>query len=100
MWDLSVLGFGGKANFAGIGQSWLRASAKRRAAEDLPKRRGAPRAVIGGYLNALTALSSSLSGRAGLRLLSAILGWGDLRDDDALRTFVREHPLVAFRPAA
>lgn len=35
-----------------------------------------------------------------LRLLSAILGWGDLRDDDALRTFVREHPLVAFRPAA
>ena len=85
---------------AGIGQSWLRASAKRWAAEDLPKRRGAPRAVIGGYLNALTALSSSLSGRAGLRLLSAILGWGDLRDDDALRTFVREHPLVAFRPAA
>ena len=36
---------------------------------------------------------------ARLRLASAILGWGDLFDDDALREFVRSHPFVALRPA-
>jgi deazaflavin-dependent oxidoreductase (nitroreductase family) len=34
-----------------------------------------------------------------LRLLRTILGWGDLRDDAAVRDFVQTHPLVAFRPA-
>jgi deazaflavin-dependent oxidoreductase (nitroreductase family) len=34
-----------------------------------------------------------------LRLLSAVLGWGNLADDDAVRRFVRGHPFVAFRPA-
>jgi hypothetical protein len=34
-----------------------------------------------------------------LRLISTVLGWGDLRDDDALRKFVPAHPFVAFRPA-
>ena len=34
-----------------------------------------------------------------LRLLSAILGWGDLRDDVAIHGFIRTHPFVAFRPA-
>lgn len=33
-----------------------------------------------------------------LRLISTILGWGDLGDDGALRAFVRDHPFVAFRP--
>jgi deazaflavin-dependent oxidoreductase (nitroreductase family) len=35
-----------------------------------------------------------------LRLLSTILGWGDLRDNDAAHEFIRTHPFVAFRPAA
>ena len=35
-----------------------------------------------------------------LRLISTILGWGDLRDDAAVRGFIRTHPFVAFRPAA
>jgi deazaflavin-dependent oxidoreductase (nitroreductase family) len=35
-----------------------------------------------------------------LRLISTILGWGDLRDDAAVRSFLRTHPFVAFRPAA
>ena len=35
-----------------------------------------------------------------LRLLSAILGWGDLRDDATAREFVKTHPFVAFRPGA
>jgi deazaflavin-dependent oxidoreductase (nitroreductase family) len=34
-----------------------------------------------------------------LRLLSTILGWGDLRDDAAVRGFIHTHPFVAFRPA-
>jgi deazaflavin-dependent oxidoreductase (nitroreductase family) len=34
-----------------------------------------------------------------LRFFSTVLGWGDLRDDDRVREFVRTHPFVAFRPA-
>jgi len=34
-----------------------------------------------------------------LRFFSTVLGWGDLRDDAAVRQFVRSHPFVAFRPA-
>ncbi|MGB8380218.1 MAG: nitroreductase family deazaflavin-dependent oxidoreductase [Dermatophilaceae bacterium] len=34
-----------------------------------------------------------------LRLISTILGWGDLRDDTVAREFVHDHPFVAFRPA-
>jgi deazaflavin-dependent oxidoreductase (nitroreductase family) len=34
------------------------------------------------------------------RFISTILGWGDLRSDDAVRTFVADHPFVAFRPLA
>jgi deazaflavin-dependent oxidoreductase (nitroreductase family) len=32
------------------------------------------------------------------RLISGILGWGDLQNDDTVRRFVRAHPFVAFRP--
>jgi deazaflavin-dependent oxidoreductase (nitroreductase family) len=35
-----------------------------------------------------------------LRLLAAILGWGDLRSDMAVRDFVRSRPFVAFRPSS
>jgi deazaflavin-dependent oxidoreductase (nitroreductase family) len=35
-----------------------------------------------------------------LRLISSILGWGDLRDDARVRRLVQTHPFVAFRPAA
>ena len=34
-----------------------------------------------------------------MRLISTILGWGDLRDDAAVRDFIHTHPFVAFRPA-
>jgi deazaflavin-dependent oxidoreductase (nitroreductase family) len=33
------------------------------------------------------------------RLFAAILGWGDLSSEQAVRTFVRGRPFVAFRPA-
>jgi deazaflavin-dependent oxidoreductase (nitroreductase family) len=35
-----------------------------------------------------------------LRLISTILGWGNLCDDDTARQFTRTHPFVALRPAA
>jgi deazaflavin-dependent oxidoreductase (nitroreductase family) len=34
-----------------------------------------------------------------LRLVSAVLGWGDLRTVDAMRVFVQHHPFIALRPA-
>ena len=34
-----------------------------------------------------------------LRLFAAVLGWGDLGNDEALRELVRERPFVAFRPS-
>ena len=34
-----------------------------------------------------------------VRLLAAILGWGDLSSETALREFVRGRPFVSFRPA-
>ncbi len=35
-----------------------------------------------------------------MRLISTILGWGDMRDDATIREFVHEHPFIAFRPAS
>jgi hypothetical protein len=35
-----------------------------------------------------------------VRLISTILGWGDLGSDDAVCQFVGNHPFVAFRPAS
>jgi deazaflavin-dependent oxidoreductase (nitroreductase family) len=34
-----------------------------------------------------------------LRLMSWIMGWGDLTDDENVRAFVGTHPFIAFRPA-
>lgn len=34
-----------------------------------------------------------------LRLISTILGWGDLRDEATVRQFVHSHPFIAFQPA-
>jgi hypothetical protein len=37
--------------------------------------------------------------RGRVRLVSTILGWGDLRSEQAIRAFVQRHPFVAFRSA-
>ena len=54
------------------------------------------------FLTEVEAFEVALGFRAAhphrLRLLSRVLGWGDLRDDAAVREFVRTHPFVAFRP--
>jgi deazaflavin-dependent oxidoreductase (nitroreductase family) len=38
--------------------------------------------------------------RGRVRLVSTILGWGDLSTEQAMRAFVQRHPFVAFRAAA
>jgi integrase len=40
VWDMFVFGHGGRLDFRGISQPWLRAAAKRWAADDIPHRRG------------------------------------------------------------
>jgi deazaflavin-dependent oxidoreductase (nitroreductase family) len=34
-----------------------------------------------------------------LWLISTVLGWGDMRNDAVLRTFLQRHPLVGLRPS-
>jgi integrase len=50
VWDLSLFGHRGHLDFTGISQQWLRETAKRWAADDLPKRRVNPGRVTSGGL--------------------------------------------------
>lgn len=65
-WGLTVFGHRGTVSFVGISQSWLRESAKRWAADDLPRRRVRPgRRTSGGlsvrhHIGCLERLSQSL----------------------------------------
>ena len=65
-WDLGVFGHSGSVSFARINQHWLRESAKRWAADDLPRRRLRPgrRTSVGlavrHHVNCLALLSGSL----------------------------------------
>ncbi|WP_369780420.1 hypothetical protein [Streptomyces sp. R33] len=61
VWDLTVFGFSGSADFTGIRQPALREAAKLWAADDLPRRRGKNAGHgLQGRINALAALSKSL----------------------------------------
>ena len=63
VWDLAVFGLPGWLTFTGIGQAWLRETAKQWAADDLPRRRGKIAAdPVRHYLTSLAALSQSLHG--------------------------------------
>ena len=65
-WDLVLFGHRGTVDFTGISQAWLRETAKRWAADDLPKRRINPgRTTSGGlavrhHIGCLARLSQSL----------------------------------------
>ena len=60
-WDLTVLGHHGWLTFTGISQGWLRESAKRWAAHDLPRRRGKQAgARLNEIVGAVARLSSAL----------------------------------------
>jgi len=60
-WDLRVFGHGGSVDFTVITQPWLRESAKRWAAQDLPRHRGQGSAQVRETVNAAGRLSGTLS---------------------------------------
>ncbi len=84
VWDLSLFGHRGKLDFTGISQYWLRETAKRWAADDLPKRRVNPGRVTSGglalrhHIGWLGRLSQSLRMRPGRGEHPAALGRADM----------------------
>jgi integrase len=61
VWDLAVFGLQGRLTFTAISQPWLRETAKRWAADDLPRRRGKIAAApVRHYLTSLALLSETL----------------------------------------
>jgi integrase len=79
-WDLAVFGHRGNLSFCGISQSWLARSAKRWAAEQLPRHRGRGAARVRGKINALRLLSESLHRRPDRGLIASALGRNDIED--------------------
>jgi integrase len=83
-WDLAVFGHNGTVSFGGISQHWLRESAKRWAADDLPKRRVRPgRRTSAGmavrhHIGCLAWLSESLRMRKDRGEYPAALGRTDM----------------------
>lgn len=61
VWDLEVFGQVGSVDFTVIAQPWLRESAKRWAAQDLPRHRGRGSWEVRNIVNALSRLSEILS---------------------------------------
>jgi hypothetical protein len=61
IWDLAVFGHRGRLDFTGITQRWLRESAKRWAAHDLPRHRGAGASNVGNVVSSAARLSDSLA---------------------------------------
>ena len=81
VWDLAAFGASrGKLSFTAISQAWLRQAAKRWAADDLPRRRGArPHARVQHIVNAAARLSAHLRiSRADRGEQPAALGRGDI----------------------
>jgi integrase len=80
-WDLVVFGHSGTLSFTSITQPWLRAVAKRWAADDLPKRRSAARKVglsVRHHLGCVARLSESLRMRPDRGEVPAALGRPDM----------------------
>ncbi|HLQ56176.1 MAG TPA: tyrosine-type recombinase/integrase [Streptosporangiaceae bacterium] len=78
VWDLVVFGHRGNLSFTGLSQGWLREAAKRWAAGDLPRHRGAGVKNVQSKVNALTRLSESLRSRDDGGLSPAALGRPDI----------------------
>jgi len=84
VWDLSLFGHRGKLDFTGISQHWLRQTAKRWAADDLPKRRINPGRITSGglalrhHIGCLARLSQSLRMRPDRGEHPAALGRADM----------------------
>jgi len=83
-WDLVLFGHRGTVDFTGISQSWLRETAKRWAADDLPRRRINPGRITSGggavrhHVGCLVRLSQSLRMRPDRGEHPAALGRADM----------------------
>ena len=77
-WDLAVFGHRGQLDFTGITQRWLRESAKRWAAHDLPRHRGTGASNVGNVVSSAARLSESLRTRPDRGDQPAALGRRDI----------------------
>jgi integrase len=83
-WDLGVFGHAGTVSFTAVTQEWLRAGAKRWAADDLPRRRirtgrrTSSGLAVRHYVNSLARLSESLRVRPDKGDVPAALGRADI----------------------
>jgi integrase len=80
VWELAVFGLAGRLTFTTISQPWLRETAKRWAADELPRRRGdGAGSVLRSLLAGVVRLSQSLRGsRPDHGDHPALLGRGDI----------------------
>ena len=77
-WDLAIFGHRGVLSFTGIVQPWLAQTAKRWAAEQLPRHRGGGVARVQSKINSLGALSEHLDRRPDHGLVPEALGRSDI----------------------
>ena len=77
-WDLAVFGHRGQLDFTGITQRWLRESAKRWAAHDLPRHCGTGASNVGNVVSSAARLSDSLRTRPDRGGQPAALGRRDI----------------------
>lgn len=80
IWQLAAFGHAGTLSFTDLSQAWLRETAKRWAADDLPKRRGGGGGVVRHYVGCLARLSQSLRMRADRGENPAALGRADIEN--------------------
>jgi integrase len=97
VWGLAVFGLPGRLVFTAIRQPWLRETAKRWAADDLPRRRGKIAAdPVRHYLTSLAALSDSLhAARAGHGTDPALLGRADIESFVHRMTFLANEDRIS-----
>jgi len=97
VWDLAVFGLPGRLVFTAIRQPWLRETARRWAADDLPRRRGKIAAdPVRHYLTSLAALSGSLhAARADHGTDPALLGRADIESFVHRMTFLANEDRIS-----
>ena len=97
VWDLAVFGLPGRLVFIAVRQPWLRETAKRWAADDLPRRRGKIAAdPVRHYLTSLAALSDSLhAARADHGTDPALLGRADIESFVHRMTFLANEDRIS-----